>query len=160
MRERAQPNWWGGRRHILFTIVVFVTLASLDNAALMTIPSMVNPVADALNTSQTAIGILTGMVILVTAMSAVGWGYWGDRSDRKRLLFWGTLVWVVGTGLSSTATTYGQLFLWQFVTAIGLGVIARPRRFGDTKSLITENPTEAMTPRPMAVTNCQRKSCP
>ncbi len=124
MRERAKPNWWGGRRHILFTIVVFVTLASLDNAALMTIPSMVNPVADALNTSQTAIGILTGMVILVTAMSAVGWGYWGDRSDRKRLLFWGTLVWVVGTGLSSTATTYGQLFAWQFVTAIGLGVIA------------------------------------
>ena len=64
------------------------------------------------------------MVILITAVSAVGWGYWGDRSDRKRLLFWGTLVWVVGAGLSSTATTYWQLFLWQFVTAIGLGVIA------------------------------------
>ncbi len=124
MRQRAKPSWWGGPGHITFTIIVFVTLASLDNAALMTIPSMVNPVADALNTSQTAIGILTGMVILVTAFSAVGWGYWGDRSDRKRLLFWGTLVWVVGTGLSSAATAFWQLFLWQFVTALGLGVIA------------------------------------
>jgi MFS family permease len=67
---------------------------------------------------------MTATVILITALSAVGWGYWGDRSDRKRLLFWGTLIWVAGAGLSSTATTYWQLFLWQLVTAVGLGVIA------------------------------------
>ena len=124
MRERIRPEWWGGKGHILFTVAVFVTLASLDNAALATIPSMVLPVAEALNTSKTAIGFLTATVILVTALSAVGWGYFGDRSDRKRLLFWGTLVWVAGAGLSSTATTYFQLFLWQIVTAVGLGVIA------------------------------------
>ena len=124
MRERARPGWWGGRGHVLFTIVVFVTLASLDNAALATIPSMILPVTEALNTSKTAVGFMTATVILITAMSAVGWGYWGDRSDRKRLLFWGTLIWVVGSGLSSTATTYWQLFLWQIVTAVGLGVIA------------------------------------
>ncbi len=124
MPERDRPSWWGGRGHILFTIVVFVTLASLDNAALATIPSMVLPVTEALNTSKTAVGFMTATVIFVTALSAVGWGYWGDRSDRKRLLFWGTLVWVVGTGLSSTATAFWQLFLWQIVTAVGLGVIA------------------------------------
>jgi MFS family permease len=124
MRDRIKPSWWGGRGHILFTIVVFVTLASLDNAALATIPSMVLPITEALNTSETAIGIMTATVILITALSAVGWGYWGDRSDRKRLLFWGTLIWVAGAGLSSTATTYWQLFLWQLVTAVGLGVIA------------------------------------
>jgi MFS family permease len=108
----------------LFTIVVFVTLASLDNAALATIPSMVLPITEALNTSKTAVGFLTATVILITALSAVGWGYWGDRSDRKRLLFWGTLVWAVGSGLSSTALAYWQLFVWQILTAIGLGVIA------------------------------------
>lgn len=124
MTTRRQPRWWGGKAHILFTIVVFVTLASLDNAALAAIPSMVIPITEALNTSEAAIGFLTGTVILVTALSAVGWGYWGDRSDRKRLLFWGTLVWAVGVGLSSTATTFWQLFVWQILTAIGLGVIA------------------------------------
>jgi MFS family permease len=124
MRERARPGWWGNRAHVAFTIAVFVTLASLDNAALATIPSMVLPVTEALHTSKTAIGFLTATVIFITAMSAVGWGYWGDRSDRKRLLLWGTLVWAIGSGLSSTATVYWQLFLWQFVTAIGLGVIA------------------------------------
>jgi MFS family permease len=109
---------------VLFTIVVFVTLASLDNAALATIPSMVLPVTEALHTSKTAVGFLTATVILITALSAVGWGYWGDRSDRKRLLFWGTLLWAAGCLLSSTAVAYWQLFLWQFVTGIGLGVIA------------------------------------
>jgi MFS family permease len=108
----------------VFTIVVFVTLASLDNAALATIPSMVNPITEALDASKTAIGFLTATVIFITAVSAVGWGYWGDKSNRKKLLFWGTLVWVVGTGLSSTASVYWQLFVWQLVTAIGLGVIA------------------------------------
>ncbi len=124
MRERRRPNWWGGRGHIAFTIVVFVTLASLDNAALAAIPSMILPIEEELNTSETALGLMTATVILITALSAVGWGYWGDRSNRKRLLFWGTLIWVAGTGLSSTATTYWQLFAWQVLTAVGLGVIA------------------------------------
>ncbi len=124
MTKRSQPGWWGGRGHIVFTIVVFVTLASLDNAALATIPSMVLPITEALDTSEAAIGFLTATVILVTAISAVGWGYWGDRSDRKRLLFWGTLVWAAGAGLSSTASVFWQLFVWQLVTAVGLGVIA------------------------------------
>ena len=124
MATRLQPSWWGGKGHILFTIVVFVTLASLDNAALFTIPSMVIPITEALNTSEAAVGFLTASVILVTAISAVGWGYWGDRSDRKRLLFWGTLVWAAGAGLSSTASAFWQLFVWQMVTAVGLGVIA------------------------------------
>lgn len=124
MRERRRPPWWGGRGHVIFTIAVFVTLASLDNAALATIPAMTDPIKDALGTSKTAIGVLVAMVILITALSAVAWGYWGDRSDRKRLLFWGTLAWAAGCLLSSTATTYAQLFLWQFLTSLGLGVIA------------------------------------
>ena len=124
MRERTRPTWWGGHGHVVFTIVVFVTLASLDNAALATIPAMTDPIRVTLDTSTTAIGILIAMVILITALSAVAWGYWGDRSDRKRLLFWGTLAWATGCLLSSTAVTYWQLFAWQFVTAVGLGVIA------------------------------------
>jgi MFS family permease len=119
-----RPAWWGGRGHILFTVVVFVILASLDNAAIAVIPGMVNPIVDALDTSKTAITLMTGTAILVTALTAVGWGYWGDRAARKRLLFYGTLVWATGAGLSSTADGYGQLFAFQLITAIGLGSIA------------------------------------
>jgi MFS family permease len=119
-----RPDWWGGRGHITFTIVVFVVLASLDNAALAVIPGMVNPLVDELGTSKLAIGVLTAATILVTALSSVPWGYWGDRTDRKRLLFQGTLIWSAGSLLSATATTYGWLFVWQVAMATGLGAVA------------------------------------
>ena len=117
-------SWWGGRTHITFTIVVFVVLASLDNAAIALLPSMVLPISEELGTSEGAIGAITAVVILVTALTAVGWGYWGDRSSRKRLLLYGTAVWALGAGLSSTSAAYWQLIMWQAITAIGLGSIA------------------------------------
>ena len=124
MTTAIRPPWWGSRRHVTFTIIVFVALASLDNAAIAVIPGMVNPVVDALNTSKTAVTFLTGSVILVSAISAVVWGYYGDRANRKRLLFSGTLVWAVAGLLSATAQTYGQLYAWQVLMALGLGAIA------------------------------------
>ncbi len=108
----------------MFTIVVFVVLASLDNAALAVIPGMINPLEEALQTSDIALGGLTGMSILVTALSSVPWGYLGDRTARKALLFWGTLIWSLGSLLTATANSYGALFFWQMVTAVGLGAVA------------------------------------
>ncbi len=107
-----------------FTIVVFVILASLDNAAIALIPSMVLPISEELGTSEAAIGAITAIVILVTALTSVAWGYWGDRSSRKRLLLYGTGVWATGAALSATADSYWQLMAWQGVTAVGLGSIA------------------------------------
>jgi len=108
----------------VFTIVVFVVLASLDNAALAVIPGMINPLEEALQTSDIALGALTGFSILVTALSSVPWGYLGDRTARKALLFWGTLIWSVGSLLTASADSYGTLFLWQIITAVGLGAVA------------------------------------
>jgi MFS family permease len=119
-----RPRWWGGQGHIVFTIVVFVVLASLDNAALAVIPGMINPLEEALQTSDIALGALTGFSILVTALSSVPWGYLGDRTARKALLFWGTLIWSVGSLLTASADSYGALFLWQMITAVGLGAVA------------------------------------
>jgi len=52
------------------------------------------------------------------------WGYWGDRSSRKRLLLYGTLIWSVAMFLTGTAQTYTQLFVFQIITAVGIGCIA------------------------------------
>ncbi|MCH7846008.1 MAG: MFS transporter, partial [Acidobacteria bacterium] len=100
MRIR-HPSWWGGPAHVAYTVVVFVILASLDNAALVMLPSMVLPVSDSLGTSAVAIGVLSGVTILVTALTAVVWGYAGDARSRKPLLFWGTIIWSGATLLSA-----------------------------------------------------------
>jgi MFS family permease len=117
-------TWWGSNGHIAFTIVVFVVLASLDNAAIALLPNMVLPISEELGTSEGAIGAITAVVILVTALTAVGWGYWGDRSSRKRLLLYGTGIWAAGAAASATSTGFWYLLLWQAVTALGLGSIA------------------------------------
>ena len=52
--QRVRSSWWGHRFHIGYTIVVFVILASLDNAAIWLIPSMTKPVVSGTSSSTLA----------------------------------------------------------------------------------------------------------
>jgi MFS family permease len=122
--KRVHPGWWGNPIHVVYTIVVFIVLASLDNAALAMIPSMVLPLGDAFGITAGAIGMLTGLTILVAAVTAVGWGYAGDSRARKPLLFWGTIIWAGGSLLSAAAPNIWWLVAFQVVVAVGLGSIA------------------------------------
>ena len=121
---RKRPGWWGGRVHVIYTVVVFIVLASLDNAAIGAIPAMVKPLTAAFDVSETAITLLTGVQIFVTALVGVAWGYVGDSRSRKGLLLWGTVIWAGASLLSTTATTFWVFLGWQLVVAIGLGSIA------------------------------------
>lgn len=116
--------WWGNRAHLVYTIVVFVVLASLDNAAIALIPSMVPQLRETFGVGTAAIGVLTGAQVLTTAVTAVAWGYLADQRDRKNLLLWGTLIWAVAIGLSGFTTSFSTLFLLQIVAGVGLGSIA------------------------------------
>lgn len=118
------PSRIGGRAHVSYTVVVFVVLASLDNAAIGAIPAMVQPLTMAFDVSESAITVLTGAQILLTALVGVVWGYAGDSRSRKRLLLWGTVIWAGALIASTTATGFTVFALWQMVAAIGLGSIA------------------------------------
>ncbi|MFV1999139.1 MAG: MFS transporter, partial [Acidimicrobiia bacterium] len=119
---RAQ--WWGGKVHVVYTIVVFVVLASLDNAAIALIPSMIPQLRESFGVGTAALGILTGAQVLMTAVTAVGWGYLADQKDRKRLLLWGTIIWSAAMALSAFTGSFAGLFILQIVAGIGLGSIA------------------------------------
>ncbi|GMQ92880.1 MAG: MFS transporter [Acidimicrobiia bacterium] len=124
MTTTVSRAWWGGTTHVVYTIVVFVILASLDNAAIALIPSMVPRLRETFDVSTTAIGVLTGAQILVTAVTAVVWGYLADSRDRKKLLLWGTVIWSAAVGLSGFTTSYWSLLGLQIIAGIGLGSIA------------------------------------
>jgi MFS family permease len=113
-----------GHAYVVYTIVVFVILASLDNAAIAIIPSMVPQLRETFNVSTAAIGLLTGVQVLVTAVTAVFWGYLADSRDRKKLLMWGTIIWSVAIGLSGLTTSYWVLLGLQVLAGVGLGSIA------------------------------------
>lgn len=117
-------SWWGKRPHRIFTIIVFLVLASLDNAARAVLPPLYAVIAQDLNVTEASLGVITALSILVVAVTALLWGYLGDRGNRKQLLLWGTLIWSVSMYMTSLATTYRELMLYHLLTAIGIGCIA------------------------------------
>ncbi len=124
MQPTRRPAFWGGAGHVRYTIVVFVLLASLDNAAGALFPALLRVMAEDLGTSEGSLGLVTALMILITALTAVGWGYWGDRGNRKSLLFWGTIIWAGGLTLTTTADSLGAVLGWTVMIGVGLGSIA------------------------------------
>lgn len=108
----------------MYTLVVFVVLASLDNAALAILPSMLIPVSEDFGVEPSSLGWITATVILVTAVTAVGWGFWGDRGNRKHLLIAGTVIWGAAAWATAGSRTVAAMAAWQLIMAVGLGTIA------------------------------------
>lgn len=127
MQERQperRTRWWGSGAHRLYTVVVFVTLASLDNTAITLMPPLYGVMSEDLAVAEGALGLVTAASILLTALTAAAWGYVGDRSNRKALLLLGTGVWVVGVAGTGLAPSYAWVLGTQALAAIGLGAIA------------------------------------
>lgn len=100
----------GGPGHRFYSVLVFVVLASLDNVAIGLVPPLYAPISSTLGVNTSAIGLVTAISFLVSAIAAVGWAYFGDRTNRKPLLMIGTLLWAVGTAGSAAAGNYPDFF--------------------------------------------------
>jgi MFS family permease len=110
--------------HRIYTVVVFVVLAALDNVAISLPPPLLTPISDDLGVRESAVATAVAVSFLLTAVAAVGWAYLGDRSDRKRLLVIGTLVWAAGVGATAYVTSYPAFVATLAFAAIGLGTVA------------------------------------
>lgn len=108
----------------IYTFGVFIVLASLDNAAAGVMPPLYALISQEFDANETALGLVTAVYVLIAAISATYWGYRGDKSNRKRLLFWGTIAWVTAMILTGFATEFWQFVLGQTITAVGVGSIA------------------------------------
>ncbi len=106
-----------------FTFAIFVILASLDNAAAGVLPPLYAIIARDLNADETSLGFVTASYLIIVASASVLWGFRGDQTRRKPLLFIGTLVWGVAMILTTTATQFWQFLLWQMITAVGVGAV-------------------------------------
>src|SRR5215472_283784 len=97
-RGRAGGSGWGGGRgHRLYTVVIFIVLNSLEYVAIALAPPLFSPISHSFGVAFGSVTFAVGATYLVSAAASVAWAYVGDRSDRKRLLMIGTLIWAVGT---------------------------------------------------------------
>ena len=114
----------GGPVHRVYSVMVFVVLASLDNVAIGIVPPLYKQIGVSLGVSEGAVGLVTAVSFLVTAVAAVGWAYFGDRTNRKPLLMIGTGIWVLGYGGSGLAHGYLAFLALQMLASVGLGAVA------------------------------------
>jgi len=67
-------------------------------------------------------GMYTASRMLQSLMAPV-WGWWSDRSSRRRVLSIGCFIWGLFTILTGLAVQTIDLLIWQLFTAVGLAVI-------------------------------------
>jgi MFS transporter, Spinster family, sphingosine-1-phosphate transporter len=108
----------------VYSVVVFVVLASLDNVAIGLVPPLYGSIGADLGVSEAHIALATTVMFLISAVAAIGFAYAGDRTHRKPVLLLGTGIWVVGTAWSGLAGSYSSFLMSQVVAAFGLGAVA------------------------------------
>lgn len=109
----------------LFTIINFVVLAALDNGALAMIPAFTKILAERLATPDYIFVFITGITTLVATTTSLVWGYWGDKTSRKKLLFVGTIIWSVMIFCSAMfGVNWILLLIFHVIAGFGLGCIA------------------------------------
>src|SRR5262245_49537864 len=128
MTSEAPVGAWrrgsAGSARRVYSVVVFIVLASLDNVAIGLVPPLYSPISAQFHVSKPAIGLVTAVSFLVTAIAAVGWAFTGDRTNRKPLLMIGTALWAVGLAGSGLAGGYAAFFALQMLASLGLGAVA------------------------------------
>lgn len=113
----------GAAIHRLYTVVVFIVLASLDNVAIGLVPPLYSPIAQSLDVPEAAVSLATAATYVVSAVASVAWAYAGDRTNRKPLLMTGTLIWAAGTLGTASAPNFAVFVLAQVIGAVGLGAV-------------------------------------
>lgn len=72
-----------------------------------------------LHISDPQFGLLGTAFLLVYALAALPFGYWGDRGVRKNVIGVGVAIWSVATLFTGFARTFGQLFWSRAIVGIG-----------------------------------------
>lgn len=72
-----------------------------------------------LHVSDSNFGLLGTAFLLVYAVAAIPFGYWGDRGVRKTVVGVGVTIWSLATLFSGFARTYFQLFLSRAIVGVG-----------------------------------------
>ena len=69
----------GGTAHRVYSVVVFIILASMDNVAIGIVPPLYGNIATSFGVGEAAIALATTVMFLISAVAAIGFAYAGDR---------------------------------------------------------------------------------
>lgn len=74
--------------------------------------------------SDSRLGLLASMVILVHSLAVLPFGFWSDRGSRQKIMAFGVFFWSAATLLSGLATTFRFLVGARGLVGVGEGAYA------------------------------------
>ena len=77
------------------------------------------PIENEFHLNDAQFGLIGTAFLLVYAVAALPFGYWGDRGVRKTVIGVGVTIWSLATLFTGFARSYFQLFLSRAVVGIG-----------------------------------------
>jgi len=106
-------------------VLLILTLVNLLNYfdRLVVIP-MFPFLKDEFGVSDSRLGLLASVVILVHSLAVLPFGFWSDRGSRQRIMAFGVFFWSVATLLSGMATTFRFLVGARGLVGVGEGAYA------------------------------------
>lgn len=108
----------------VYTFVVIIALASLDNAVVGLFPPLFSSIAKDFDIHVSSLGVVSAVNMFITSLSSIFWAYLADRGKRKPLIITGTIIWSIAVFSTAYSQNYIQLVASQVFTGIGLGCIA------------------------------------
>jgi MFS family permease len=81
--------------------------------------ALVTPIKNEFHLSDAQVGLLATAFLLVYAIAALPFGFWGDRGVRRTVIGVGVTIWSIATVFSGLAANYVQLFLSRAVVGVG-----------------------------------------
>jgi MFS transporter, Spinster family, sphingosine-1-phosphate transporter len=106
----------GYARYVLLLMVGINLVNYLDRYVAAAVAPQVQ---DELHLSNAEVGLFGTAFLLVYAIAALPFGYWGDRGTRRTIIGIGVTIWSIATVLTGFARNYAQLFLSRAVVGIG-----------------------------------------
>ena len=107
------------RGYARYVLAVMVGINFLNYMDRYVAAAVGHSVQTELRISDSELGLLGTAFLLVYALAAVPFGFWGDRGVRKTVISVGVAIWSVATLFTGFARSYAQLFLSRAVVGIG-----------------------------------------
>jgi len=105
-----------------YSTKILTLLTFFSSALFSIITPMAKELTVALNLgSEEQVAFINSMFLMVGALSSLIWAFLGDRFSRKILLIVATLEWSILIFLTTLATNFQSLLVFQLLTAVGFG---------------------------------------
>ena len=107
------------RGYARYVLAVMLGINFLNYMDRYVAASVAHNVQTELHISDANLGLLGTAFLLVYAIAAVPFGFWGDRGVRKTVIGVGVAIWSIATLFTGFARNYAQLFASR--AAVGIG---------------------------------------